>query len=197
MMIKRCAGTVSPDEYNWKEQFSLDPSEIGVDPYILMDVGKVRGLAIALEEAEKRIAELEKKNTFWACERHTNNNTLRCAICDEERIAELEANEKEWKEYAMSWQDTNTKLEAENEQLKRKWKHGSSGCACLITEEDEIINQCLLHKDAEIAAAHDQYKKGLSKALWLVQSRRIVSDYIYDEGTIKRCEKVIQAELDK
>jgi hypothetical protein len=36
-----------------------------------------------------RMAELEKKNTFWACTRHTNNNTLRCAICDEERIAEL------------------------------------------------------------------------------------------------------------
>jgi hypothetical protein len=44
-----------------------------------------------VEEQEQRIAELEKKNTFWACKHHTNNNTLRCAICDEERIAELEA----------------------------------------------------------------------------------------------------------
>jgi hypothetical protein len=30
-------------------------------------------------------------NTFWACKEHTHNNTLRCAICDEQRIEELES----------------------------------------------------------------------------------------------------------
>jgi len=33
----------------------------------------------------------EYKNTFWACKDHTHNNTLRCAICDEQHITELEA----------------------------------------------------------------------------------------------------------
>ena len=33
----------------------------------------------------------EYKNTFWACKDHTHNNTLRCAICDEQRITKLEA----------------------------------------------------------------------------------------------------------
>ena len=34
-----------------------------------------------------------------------------------DRIEELEANEKKWKEYAISWQDTITKLEQEMERL--------------------------------------------------------------------------------
>ena len=38
-----------------------------------------------------RTLQLEAKNTFWACKNHAGNNTLRCAICDEKRIAELEA----------------------------------------------------------------------------------------------------------
>ena len=30
------------------------------------------------------------QNTFWACKDHKQQGTLRCAICDEERIKELE-----------------------------------------------------------------------------------------------------------
>ena len=46
-MIKLEPGTVMPDEYDWQDQFNFK----GVyEPYILMDVGKVRGLAIAYEE---------------------------------------------------------------------------------------------------------------------------------------------------
>ena len=31
------------------------------------------------------------KNTFWACKDHTNFISTSCAICDEQRIAKLEA----------------------------------------------------------------------------------------------------------
>ena len=41
--------------------------------------------------ANRRIAELESQNTFWACKKHTQQNTLRCAICDEQHIKELQA----------------------------------------------------------------------------------------------------------
>ena len=37
------------------------------------------------------LATKAKQNTFWACKDHKLQSTLRCAICDEERIAELEA----------------------------------------------------------------------------------------------------------
>jgi len=57
MAIKYQAGTVLPEEYDWKEEFSLEGIII---PYVMMDVGKVRGLAIALEEAQDKIAILEK-----------------------------------------------------------------------------------------------------------------------------------------
>lgn len=40
-------------------------------------------LSKLIDEAVDRLEELEQQNTFWACEKHRNNNTLRCAICDE------------------------------------------------------------------------------------------------------------------
>jgi hypothetical protein len=45
-------GDVAPQEYNWQEQFgSLDPA----DGFVALDVGKVRGLAIALLEAHEAL----------------------------------------------------------------------------------------------------------------------------------------------
>ena len=60
-MIKYEAGTVHPDEYNWREQFALEGV---IEPSIKMDVGKVRGMAIALDEALAKKAELKAE-----CER--------------------------------------------------------------------------------------------------------------------------------
>ena len=51
----------------------------------------VNGISFVCDQAADRIAELEAQNTFWACAKHSINNTLRCAICDEARIAELES----------------------------------------------------------------------------------------------------------
>ena len=48
-MIKREPGTVDPSEYNWKDHFALEGI---IEPFIKMDVGKVRGLAIAVEELQ-------------------------------------------------------------------------------------------------------------------------------------------------
>jgi cell division protein FtsB len=59
MSIKYQPGTVMPDEYNWQEQFAFEDV---LEPYIEMDIGKVRGLAIALIEAQERIAGLEAEN---------------------------------------------------------------------------------------------------------------------------------------
>ena len=53
--IKYQAGTVDPSEYNWEEEFSFDGV---IEPFIKMDVGKVRGLAIALERSEAEVAEV-------------------------------------------------------------------------------------------------------------------------------------------
>ena len=50
-------GTVMPCEYNWQEQFAFDEE---ISPFVQMDVGKVRGLAIALQSQQKRIEELEE-----------------------------------------------------------------------------------------------------------------------------------------
>lgn len=58
-MIKLQPGTVMPDEYDWEEQFSF---ESFIDPFIQMDVGKVRGLAIAYQEAQAKIKEIEAEN---------------------------------------------------------------------------------------------------------------------------------------
>ena len=62
--IKRQPGTVAPWEYDWKSEFSFYDIHA---PYISMDVGKVRGLAIAYQESLKEIenikAELEKVKT--------------------------------------------------------------------------------------------------------------------------------------
>lgn len=40
-------------------------------------------------------------NTFWACKEHTHNSTLRCAICDEQHIAKLEA---QLEEQRLDWE---------------------------------------------------------------------------------------------
>jgi hypothetical protein len=55
MNIKYQAGTVDPSEYNWEEQFSFEGV---IEPFLKMDVGKVRGLAIALERSEAQVAEV-------------------------------------------------------------------------------------------------------------------------------------------
>ena len=54
-MIKYQAGTIDPSEYNWEEQFSFEDE---MEPFITMDVGKVRGLAIALERSEAEVVEV-------------------------------------------------------------------------------------------------------------------------------------------
>jgi len=45
--------------------------------------------------ANRRIEELETEqksfNTFWACKMHGNHASLRCAICDENKLVELQA----------------------------------------------------------------------------------------------------------
>lgn len=54
LSLTRTVGDVAPDEYNWQEQFgSLDPA----DGFVPLDVGKVRGLAIALHELQTGIRE--------------------------------------------------------------------------------------------------------------------------------------------
>ena len=54
MSIKYQAGTVDPSEYSWEKEFSFDGV---IEPFIKMDVGKVRGLAIALERSEAEVFE--------------------------------------------------------------------------------------------------------------------------------------------
>ena len=34
-------------------------------------------------------------NTFWACKMHSNHASLRCAICDENKLIELRSKVKE------------------------------------------------------------------------------------------------------
>ena len=73
-------------------------------------------------------------NTFWACKNHAGNNTLRCAICDEKRIAELEAvivslNEIYPKRIA--------ELEAEVDEWKDSCDPGVDRPAKLQGEDDE------------------------------------------------------------
>ena len=56
-MIERKPGTVMPNEYDWESQFSLN--EV-IEAFAVMDVGKVRGLAIAYQELEGKIYALEQ-----------------------------------------------------------------------------------------------------------------------------------------
>jgi chromosome segregation ATPase len=75
-----------------------------------------------IEELQKQLAEVRlTTNTFWACKEHTHNNTLRCACCDEQRIAELEkqleAANGHQREWGRLWSDL-IKLEAQLERSK-------------------------------------------------------------------------------
>ena len=83
--IKYQPGTIMPDEYDWQEQFSLDPSNVGHDPYISMDVGKVRGLAIAHQSLR---AELERKEAELAKYREVVPKMARLMDCMPDWIAE-------------------------------------------------------------------------------------------------------------
>ena len=63
----------------------------------LSKIGNTKTVVLTREDADaiqQHIKELEvklaKQNTFWACKDHKLQSTLRCAICDEERIKELE-----------------------------------------------------------------------------------------------------------
>ena len=47
MSIKRIAGSVEPNEYDWEQQFG-DLSEL--QPYTKVDTGKLNGLAVAYQE---------------------------------------------------------------------------------------------------------------------------------------------------
>jgi hypothetical protein len=58
MAIKRKVGDVSPQGYNWRKDFgALDPT----DGYVEMDVGKVRGLAVAFDEALEELEEFKRE----------------------------------------------------------------------------------------------------------------------------------------
>jgi hypothetical protein len=59
-MIKRKAGDINPREYNWKEQFDIDPKDINFAVYVEMDLGKVRGLAIYAEELQEIVKKLRE-----------------------------------------------------------------------------------------------------------------------------------------
>jgi len=76
----------------WKEI-----SDIQADEYRDELEAKVEALETALniDALQATITELNAErgnfNTFWACKEHSNNASLRCAICDENKIIELEA----------------------------------------------------------------------------------------------------------
>jgi hypothetical protein len=55
--MNRTYGDVDPSEYDWRIQFDIDDDE----PYIPMDVGKVRGLALAYDEALRDIVEKDNR----------------------------------------------------------------------------------------------------------------------------------------
>lgn len=61
-MIKYQPGTVMPDEYNWQEQFALENVFVA---FSMMDVGKVRGLAIAYEKLEAEVIKWKKEVIKW------------------------------------------------------------------------------------------------------------------------------------
>jgi hypothetical protein len=75
---------------------------------------RIDELEMKLEKPEATTTKqkLEAKNTFWACKKHANNNTLRCALCDEDRIKVLEAELKDWESGAVL--NENSELKAEN-----------------------------------------------------------------------------------
>jgi len=73
-MIKREPGTVDPSEYNWKDHFALEGI---IEPFIKMDVGKVRGLAIAVEELQaenERLRDIQGLLINWM-ERHKTDTS--------------------------------------------------------------------------------------------------------------------------
>lgn len=59
--MKPKVGDVSPSEYDWRKAF--DPLRTS-DGYVLLDAGKVRGIAVALhraEETNKRLLSILKE----------------------------------------------------------------------------------------------------------------------------------------
>ena len=74
------------------------------------------------------LATKAKQNTFWACKDHKLQSTLRCAICDEERIAELEAQliQTSTHAYSLKWQYRSRlrKLQAQLAEYEAAWQEG-------------------------------------------------------------------------
>ena len=60
-LIERTPGCVDPSEYGWEKQF--DEATSGLEAFIPMDRGKVRGLAIAHQDALEDLVHLKKAAT--------------------------------------------------------------------------------------------------------------------------------------
>jgi len=97
--------------------------------YCHMDKGELMKRIHELEaECALILATKAKQNTFWGCKDHKFQSTLRCAICDEERIAELER-----KNVLLAWNLDGLKAqlaEANDEIVGLHNPHTGNECDC-------------------------------------------------------------------
>ena len=115
-----------------------------------------------LSRLRERVRELESKNTFWACRTHTHNNTLRCAICDEARVKELEEIIRTDPDYA-PWAKlgaAEAEIEEQKKLLNRRVSHQKLKAAEATIERVRIVRN-----DLATQCTNGHAVKALDKAL--------------------------------
>jgi chromosome segregation ATPase len=149
MGIKYQAGTVDPSEYNWEEQFSFEGV---IEPFIKMDVGKVRGLAIALERSEAEVVEVYEAGIKEGAERIAELGA---------KLADRDSQLVEYHEYINTRDKENARLK---EQLD-KYKHTPSAY--------KIMDENVAELEAELDVANKEVEENLRRAVKAEKRLRI------------------------
>ena len=112
------------DKYQWTSTgMSITAVENGPMRYVReVDCDALQAMVNELT------AERGNFNTFWACKVHSNHASLRCAICDENKLIELQAKVEELEDMLQSAIERECCNERHIEQLKTRLKASLQEC---------------------------------------------------------------------
>ena len=129
------------------------------------------------------------KNTFWACKDHTNFISTSCAICDEQRIAKLEAQVEKYK----------SEIRESCEDMRSEYR--TCDLAHELGEKNKELEAQLATEQADfnqVSASYVAAEKRAETAEAQLDEVSILADEILVESVNSVCEfpmKVIAAKL--